>query len=374
MCLIAPLWNLKIKNETWIAWYIYFAGILTAFANVYVAGGLLAPGVFWLAILPLVGGLNFGLPGATIGSIITSIYIGFLYIFSQFVVLPNLVEKYSNYQFEKQFNLILFTLVVSYLANYFLRSQRSIQNELIVQKQKFEGLLSILIHDIANPLTAIRSNIKVALREPQQTVQRLEKIENMCLHLVTLIRNIREMKAASENKIEVKLQEFCIRVLILQTLDFFEERALQKRIQFQLDLPLENEVRILVDPIIFKSSILGNLVANAIKFSEAGSEIEIRVLTSGQKIIVEVQDHGIGIPPEMIQKLFLLNENRSRPGTEGEKGTGLGLLQVQQWSAIMSGSVEVISDSSVVRGTTFRLIFPRARFDEVRKPSPKQSA
>ena len=98
-------------------------------------------------------------------------------------------------------------------------------------------------------------------------------------------------------------------------------------------------------------SVLQNLVANAIKFTNPGGTVEIGAEDLGQKIIITVKDNGIGIEPHNIEKLFKIDSHFSKKGTAQEKGTGLGLLLSKEMIDKLGGEIGV--QSEVNKGTTF---------------------
>ena len=104
--------------------------------------------------------------------------------------------------------------------------------------------------------------------------------------------------------------------------------------------------------------ILRNLISNAIKFTPARGEIVIQVEETANDIAVKVKDTGIGMNKALQNKLFRINEKVSRPGTEGEQSTGLGLVLSFDMTQRMNGSLRVESEEG--KGSTFTLTLPKA--------------
>jgi signal transduction histidine kinase len=99
-------------------------------------------------------------------------------------------------------------------------------------------------------------------------------------------------------------------------------------------------------------SILRNLVSNAIKFTRPGGKVRVEAVCSNEHFIeMRVCDSGIGMNQELKDKLFLLSEKTSRPGTEGELSTGLGLLLCKEFIEKHGGKIWV--ESEVGKGSTF---------------------
>lgn len=118
------------------------------------------------------------------------------------------------------------------------------------------------------------------------------------------------------------------------------------------------------DKTILSNVILLNLLTNAIKFSHPGDQIDVRAYVKEEKVVVEVRDYGIGIPPEILKDIFSLNAVTTRPGTFGESGTGCGMPLVKEYLQLMGGEIEVVSVEMEVekskRGTMVTLHIPAA--------------
>ena len=106
--------------------------------------------------------------------------------------------------------------------------------------------------------------------------------------------------------------------------------------------------------------IINNLAINAIKFTPKKGNVEIVLKENPEKkeICLSVKDTGIGIPENMIPQLFDPKANVSRPGTEGEASTGLGLSIVHKLVEHHGGRIDVQSQEG--EGTAFHIIFPKA--------------
>jgi len=127
------------------------------------------------------------------------------------------------------------------------------------------------------------------------------------------------------------------------------ESARKKGIEILISIP--EVIDILADRHMF-DTIIRNLISNSIKFTPVGGKV---TFTAGyiEDHIVEIKiiDSGIGMTPELKDKLFLLNEKTSRKGTEGESSTGLGLLLCKEFIEKHNGKIWV--ESEVGKGSTF---------------------
>jgi signal transduction histidine kinase len=103
-------------------------------------------------------------------------------------------------------------------------------------------------------------------------------------------------------------------------------------------------------------TILRNLIANSIKFTTDGGEILIDGIISDGKALIKVQDSGIGMTEEVQRKLFKIEEHHTTLGTEGEKGTGLGLVLCKDLVEKNKGKIWV--ESELRKGSTFFFTLP----------------
>ena len=104
-------------------------------------------------------------------------------------------------------------------------------------------------------------------------------------------------------------------------------------------------------------SLLRNLISNAIKFTPSGGKIAILAVEKQNEIIVSVSDNGIGISKAGINNLFSIGHSYSTPGTNKEKGTGLGLILCQEYIKKNNGKIWVESEPG--KGTTFYFSIPQ---------------
>jgi signal transduction histidine kinase len=129
--------------------------------------------------------------------------------------------------------------------------------------------------------------------------------------------------------------------------------ALQKSIAIQKQLP--HNLPVFADFYMI-STVLRNLISNAIKFTRSGGEIIVSAAETATEIVVSVKDKGVGISKERIEKIFSIGESESTPGTAKEKGTGLGLILCKEFVEKHDGKLWV--ESMIEKGTTFTFAIP----------------
>lgn len=126
--------------------------------------------------------------------------------------------------------------------------------------------------------------------------------------------------------------------------------------EITLNVNLEENYFVLADRIML-TSVLNNLLYNAIKFSYRGSKIDLNISrTENNYILFEVKDYGIGIPEIMLNKIFDITEKTGRPGTEDEQSTGLGLIIVKDFVEKNNGKIWI--ESKEKTGTSVFFTIP----------------
>jgi len=345
---------------------VFLLGILSVGFFVYTAGGMAAPGIFWLSIFPLVGGIILGPIGNYIGSAaIFACYLLFIYLGKQ-NMLPDFIEKMGMYESEKIQNLFIFSFVSLIISNNFISNERKAQKLLEKKTQETDMLLRLLMHDVASPVMVIRNATKMIEKKggvTEDTRKYYDMITNCTGSVINLLKQIRDMSAVNDGKIEMDMAPYNLHEQIDMALKLHEYRAEAKDIKFKINLCSSSPI-VMLDAELFKMSIFSNIVSNAIKFSPVGANIEISTIAEGDRVMIAVRDFGIGIPEDILKNLFSLDKKTTRAGTSGEKGTGYGMVIMRAFIEKFQGQIEVRSieqnraTSENPSGTTITLILP----------------
>lgn len=228
-----------------------------------------------------------------------------------------------------------------------------------------QNLVRVLSHDLMTPITKLRYTAKKAIK--LQPVEEQIALWNEVVRLSQIIQDITEhvkdLSAVISGKKELDLESSNILTAIDDCKSLLQERLEEKNISVNINQNCET-VAILMDQKVLAYQIFGNLFSNAIKFSHENSSIDIDIKDDGTYIIIEVTDHGVGIPAALIDKVFLPEEKTSRKGTSGEKGTGFGLPIIKTYMDYSGGAIKVTSKTKEENphdsGTTFSLRFLKA--------------
>ena len=144
----------------------------------------------------------------------------------------------------------------------------------------------------------------------------------------------------------------------------FFEKAKAKNIT--LSIPkLEESIYVYGEKVGLTHTVFANLISNALKFSEEGSTITIKITSDTNPVRIEVSDFGIGIPKNLAGNLFDPYSPTTRKGLSGEKGTGFGLPLAKDLMGLYGGKLEVesrpIDEHPDDHGTTFTVVLEKDR-------------
>ena len=233
-------------------------------------------------------------------------------------------------------------------------SERQLQ-ELNASKDKF---FAILAHDLKNPLIGFLSFAKLLEQVEDLEQAEFTKLTNAfrtsAENLFALLENLLLWAQLQQGMIEAIPSEVPIGAFAERNITLLAPNAAQK--QITLTNLIQAEIPVAVD-VMMIDTVVRNLLANAIKFTEAGGAVAISATQDGDTVTVRVADTGIGIPPEKLLNLFRIDAKCRREGTAGEKGTGLGLILCKEFVEKNDGRIWV--ESEVGKGTTFTFTLPK---------------
>ena len=236
---------------------------------------------------------------------------------------------------------LIFSAGFTYRVKH-LQIENAIQTEKAKDAERLRNLVRVICHDIANPLTVIQAYSSFNKDEDATWAMVNKASDKIC----DLVSRIKTLQALESKKKKMTQSPVFVERFITAINDTFILKFKEKEISFNVEVTPElRQKRIMVDPVLFESTVMNNLISNAIKFSYAKSSIWLRVSEENKRIIFELEDHGMGIPKKLLSKIFSPNEKTSRPGTQGEKGTGFGMPLIKGLLEGMDGELTVESES-----------------------------
>ncbi|MCK5148270.1 hybrid sensor histidine kinase/response regulator [bacterium] len=227
--------------------------------------------------------------------------------------------------------------------------------ELNATKDKF---FSIIAHDLKSPLISLLSGSRLLSNDISSLD--MEVIETVAIELkentkklFELLENLLDWSRMQMKRTEFNPVKLPLHALLFKTIQLLTEHASAKGIHIENIIAPTLEIYADKDMI---NSVFHNLISNAIKFTREGGLIQINAKQQDKMMLVTVLDTGIGMKQKKIDKLFKIDEHVTSPGTDGEKGTGLGLILCKEFIEKNGGRIRV--ESKVNEGSQFSFTLP----------------
>lgn len=267
----------------------------------------------------------------------------------------------SNPAFHMYYKLTAITAFLTmHITTYFYRrSGYKSRLELNRLNRTKDLLFSIIGHDLKNYLSDIMGFSKLSAREDLYSKDKIEEfhkhLEKSAKDMNQLLKNLMDWSKIQRDNQTFNPAPIDLRDLTGQTISLYKYKASEKKIA--LLTSIREPLMVQADKNLLES-VLRNLVSNAIKFTDQGGSIILEASVKDNKAIVTVSDSGRGLESEEISKLFQLNNTRSKRGTGGEGGAGLGLLLCKD--LIDLHGEHIWAESKPGRGSDFRFTLPLA--------------
>ncbi len=235
------------------------------------------------------------------------------------------------------------------------------KNSLLVLNQTKDRFFSIISHDLRGPVNALNGLVTVTRhminddKNEDRLPEMVGRMEDAIGRLVKLLDNLLNWALQQRGHFPFAPEKLSLALLLEEVIEMFGDMATYKNIS--IDHQIGDSINLYTDKNA-TSTILRNLINNAIKFTPEGGNISISAKKdpNGQFALVQIKDNGVGIDEKKLKNLFKLNEKISTKGTSGESGLGLGLQLVVEFVEINKGKIDV--ESQLGKGTTFNILLP----------------
>lgn len=237
-----------------------------------------------------------------------------------------------------------------------IQSQNEELKDLNQTKDKF---FSIIAHDLRSPLASLQTvDRQMDHYIKQEDLHKLKKVSSLVgktsRGLGRLLENLLNWALSQTGRIPYHPEKINLKDLFEDTQEELSFPALEKEIDILAEL--DSNLAIYGDSASVHT-IFRNLISNAIKYSHKGDNITVNAVLVDQMVRVLIKDAGVGMSPETLERIFSL-DTVSQKGTEGEKGSGLGLMLCKELVQINKGTIRVTSEFG--QGTTFIVELPLA--------------
>ena len=228
------------------------------------------------------------------------------------------------------------------------------KNELQTLNHVKDRLFSIISHDLRNPLVTLRSYLMLTDNDSLSAEKKhLFKVQTM--NAVSQTGDMLDNLLAWAN---IQIKNTRANIIPLNCNDLVEDVVSNVKAQaFQKQINIVPQIAVETIPGDYDilTIALRNLLTNAIKFSSEKKEIKINCSQKADRILISVQDQGIGLSQDQIKNI-LDNKNGSTKGTQGEKGSGLGLFLIKE--LLQSIHAQLLIESEQGKGSTFIISLP----------------
>ena len=232
-----------------------------------------------------------------------------------------------------------------------------------------DRLFSIIAHDLRSPFTVLIGLADIVLHSfdklpPDDLKAKIEQIKSSAETVYKLLENLLTWSRIQRGLMKSTPQHIALRPLVEHIVNVCAPHADQKRMTVENHVP--DGLAVYADSDML-STVIRNLVSNAVKFTQPGGMVNISAHPGEHGITIAIADTGIGIAPEQLAALFRIDRRVKSLGTAGETGSGLGLPLCKDLVEQQGGRIDVKSEPG--RGTTFTCTVRAGRNDTAAVPA-----
>ncbi|MFC2098775.1 PAS domain S-box protein, partial [Bacteroidota bacterium] len=271
------------------------------------------------------------------------------------IILVTATPQYQDDQFKGTFAVFRDVTEWRNTEENLRKSERELQ-EANAAKDKF---FSIIAHDLRNPFNSILGFSDLLLKDysgydKEEVLTFIRMINEASRQAHNLLENLLNWSRAQTGRMNIETTGIDVYSTVESIFDLYENMAEEK------NLVMTNKVHpgtLAFGDANMVPTVMRNLISNAIKFTKPRGKVTVNARSLRDCTEIVVSDTGIGIPEEMINKLFRIEENVARSGTANEEGTGLGLVLCKEFVEKNKGTIKVSSKPG--KGSTFSVRLPR---------------
>ena len=241
---------------------------------------------------------------------------------------------------------------------------------LLANDRRKDEFLAILAHELRNPLAPIRNSLHI-LRHLDHGGPEIGRIsammERQVSHMVRLVDDLLEVSRITRDKIELRKERVTVASLVRAAVESSRPAIDAAGHQLDVEVP-ETPLVLEADPVRL-AQVVSNLLNNAARYTDPGGKIRLLVRRRDDNMVeICVRDTGMGIPADMLPKVFDLFTQAHDATSRGQGGLGIGLTLVKRLTEMHGGHVRATSDGEG-RGSEFMVCLPLAPVVEEVKPA-----
>jgi PAS domain S-box-containing protein len=252
---------------------------------------------------------------------------------------------------------------------------RDAQEALRDTDRRKDEFLATLAHELRNPLAPIRTGLELIkmLGDDPETLEEVRgTMERQTEQLVTLVNDLLEISRITRGKLKLRKTRVSLAQIVAASVETSKPLIDEAGHQLTIDLPAET-IYVYADRHRL-AQVLSNLLNNAAKFTHNKGTIQLRVMRQHDEVVLTVKDNGIGIPADMLGRVFEMFAQIEHPLEKSATGLGIGLTLVKSLVQLHGGSVAVVS-AGVNAGSEFIVRLPVANGgSKIREKPPNVQA
>ncbi|MFI3157879.1 MAG: PAS domain S-box protein [Methylococcaceae bacterium] len=239
-----------------------------------------------------------------------------------------------------------------------ITERKRAEEALRLADRRKDEFLAMLAHELRNPLAPIRNAVQLLKTQEitdSQLVWSCDVIDRQLAHMVRLLDDLMDVARIMQGKIRLEIEHFGLADIVKNAIEtsrpLIESRG-QELIISQTTTPqwIEGDrIRL--------SQVLSNLLNNAAKYTGEGGKITLSVMQEDSDAVIEVRDTGIGIPPDILPRIFDLFTQAKHSLDQSQGGLGIGLTLVRKLVEIHGGTIKAAS-GGIGQGSSFTIRLP----------------
>jgi signal transduction histidine kinase/CheY-like chemotaxis protein len=244
-----------------------------------------------------------------------------------------------------------------YMVRDLLQERGALVEQLRHEVEVKNEFLAILAHELRNPLAPIRTGLQVLRLSPkgEPFTQTLQMMERQVCHLVRLIDDLLDVSRITRGRLELRKQKVPLSLLLSNAVESSKPFIDAGQHSLTISEP-DDLITLDVDPTRV-AQVISNLLNNAAKYTPSGGTITLTARQKDEIVQVEVKDNGIGLPPQIIPKIFDMFSQVEPSMARSQGGLGIGLALSRRLMEMHNGTVEAAS-AGPGKGSTFTITIP----------------
>ncbi|NVB81624.1 MAG: GAF domain-containing protein [Kofleriaceae bacterium] len=205
-----------------------------------------------------------------------------------------------------------------------------------------DDFLAMLGHELRNPLSPILTAVHLMrIRGETSTLREQSVIERQVNHLIHLVDELLDISRITRGKVELERKPHKLSTIVSKAVEVVTPLVDERRHQLTISLP-DEELWLDVDDVRI-CQVLTNLLTNAARYTERGGQLALCAAREDSCVVIRVKDNGVGMPPELLPRVFDLFVQGYRTSDRSQGGLGVGLALVRNLVVMHGGSVGVAS-------------------------------